>query len=355
MGLGGTVGVVIVGIAGAMGGHLGIAAGAVIGGSYFGDKLSPLSDTTNIAALAAGVTVYEHVQSMLVTTVPSALIAATAYAVLGAVYPPTVGAAGSASLGPFLASLESVFAFNPLLLLPPAIVLGGSVLRKPTVPTLVASALVASVLALVFQPFPLADVLQSLAHGFDAAMVPGAEALPAGVATLLTRGGVYALIEAVVIAMLVFVFIGTLDHVGALDLVAGRAVRFATTRRAAILSALASSAVTNALTSNQYATSFIVADAFKARFDALRIPRKVLSRSLEDTGTMIETVVPWTPSAVFMVATLGVPYAAYAPWQLLTLVNLVVAPLVAILGVGCFYPASDDAVSLPPPTTRHDG
>lgn len=338
----GTVGVVIVGIAGAMGGHLGITAGAVIGGAYFGDKLSPLSDTTNIAALAADVSVYDHVRSMLVTTVPSALIAGSAYAVLGFVAPPTVGAQGGASLAPFLAALEAVFAFNPLLLLPPLIVLAGSILRKPTVPTLVVSALVASALALVFQPYPLADVLQSLYKGFDAAMVPGAgvpgaEALPEGVVTLLTRGGIYALVDAIVIAILVFVFVGAMDHVGALDLVAGRAVRFATTRRAAILAALAASAVTNALTSNQYATSFIVADAFKARFDALRIPRKVLSRSLEDTGTMIETVVPWTPSAVFMVTTLGVPFAAYAPWQLLSLTNLVVAPLVAILGVGCFY------------------
>jgi NhaC family Na+:H+ antiporter len=100
--------------------------------------------------------------------------------------------------------------------------------------------------------------------------------------------------------------------------------------------------MTNALTSNQYATSFIVGDAFKSRFDALGIPRKVLSRSLEDTGTMLESLVPWTPTAVFMVATLGVPYGDYWHWQLLSLANLVIAPALALLGIGCFYDNGTD-------------
>ena len=116
----------------------------------------------------------------------------------------------------------------------------------------------------------------------------------------------------------------------------------ARSRASTILSALGAAALTNSLTSNQYATSFIVGDAFKARFDALRIPRKVLSRSLEDTGTMIESIVPWHAASVFMVATLGVPWADYWSWQLMTLVNFVVAPTVAILGIGCFYDEVDD-------------
>ena len=337
----GTVGVVILGIAGALGADLGVTAGAVIGGAYFGDKLSPLSDTTNIAALAADVSVAEHVRSMLVTTVPSAAVALAVYTAVGVAAPPAAGAAG-AGAGPFMAALDAVFAFHPLLLVPPLVVLAGSLRQMPTVPTLVVSALTAAALALALQPFSLADVLQSMARGFEtAAMAPAAGPLPDGVATLLDRGGLYSLIDAVVIAVMVFTFIGALDVVGALDLVAGRAVGFARTQRAAVLAALTASGVTNALTSNQYATSFIVADAFKGRFDALGLHRKVLSRSIEDTGTMIETVVPWTPSAVFMVATLGVPYAAYAPWQILTLANLVVAPAFAVLGVGLFQKDPD--------------
>ena len=332
----GTVGVVVIGIAAAMGGHLGITAGAVVGGAFFGDKLSPLSDTTNIAALAADVDVFDHIRSMLWTTVPSAIVACAAYSALGVAVPPGAGAAGPTDLQPFIASLDSAFTFHPLLLLPPAIVLVGSVTERPTVPTLIVSVLTACGLALLLQPFTLADVLQSVYRGFDVAMAPWATGVTEPVATLLNRGGLYALIDAIVIAILVFTFIGTCEHVRAIDTVVLRVFRFARRRTATILSTLAAAAVTNALTSNQYATSFIVADAFKAKYDALGISRKVLSRSLEDTGTMLESVVPWTPTAVFMVATLGVPFAAYAPWQLLSLANFVVAPALAILGIGLF-------------------
>jgi len=100
---------------------------------------------------------------------------------------------------------------------------------------------------------------------------------------------------------------------------------------------LASTAFTNAITSNQSATSFIIGDAFKARYDRFGISRKVLSRSIEDYGTMIESIIPWHATSLFMVATLGVSFADYWHWQLLTLVNIVVAPLLVILGIGCFY------------------
>ena len=342
----GTVGVVVIGISAALGGHLGITAGAVVGGAFFGDKLSPLSDTTNIAALAADVDVFEHIRSMLWTTVPSAIIACTAYTVLGFTAPPAASASGSGDLQPFIDSLDSIFAFHPLLLIPPAIVLVGSVLKKPTVPTLVVSVLTACALALGLQPFTLADVMQSVYRGFDTAMAPWATGVTEQVTTLLDRGGLYALIDAIVIAILVFTFIGTMEHVKAIDTVVLRVFRFARRQTATILSTLAAAAVTNALTSNQYATSFIVADAFKAKYDALGISRKVLSRSLEDTGTMLESVVPWTPTAVFMVATLGVPFGAYAPWQLLSLANFVVAPLLVILGIGLF---TSDAPRQPAP------
>ena len=93
---------------------------------------------------------------------------------------------------------------------------------------------------------------------------------------------------------------------------------------------------TNSLTSNQYATSFIIGDAFKGAYDRLAIRRTVLSRSIEDYGTMLESLVPWHPTAVFMVATLGVAWADYWHWQILSLTNLVLAPTLAILGIGCF-------------------
>jgi len=237
-------------------------------------------------------------------------------------------------------ALQGTFNFNTLLLLPPVIVLFGSLRRWPTVPTLMISMLAACVLALVFQRFGVTDVVQSLCKGFDISMAPWAGDVPAGISELLERGGLYALIDAIVIAFTVFIFVGALDHIEAMPRVVGRVFRFAKGRRSTILSSLAAAAFTNSLTSNQYATSFIVGDAFKSKYDRLGIPRKVLSRSLEDTGTMLESLVPWHPTAVFMVATLSVPFAEYWPWQLLSLINLVLAPTFAILGVGCFQKKS---------------
>ncbi|HIE71754.1 MAG TPA: sodium:proton antiporter, partial [Planctomycetes bacterium] len=123
--------------------------------------------------------------------------------------------------------------------------------------------------------------------------------MPAGVVKLIERGGLYSMREAIFVAFLVFFFIGILDRIDAMPTVVNRLFRFARGQRDTVLSALGSAALTNALTANQYATSFIVGDAFKQRFDDLGVPRKILSRSIEDTGTMIESLVPWHPTAVF--------------------------------------------------------
>ena len=338
----GTVGVVIIGIAGALGANLGIAAGAVIGGAYFGDKMSPLSDTTNLAALATDVNLFDHIRSMMVTTFPSTALAAIGFLILGFVHPPASATGNFAGLDVFQSSLSEMFNFNVFLLIPPLIVLVGSLRRKPIIPTLLTSVLVACILALLFQPFTLADVLQSLNRGFAADMAVWMTEIPERTTALVNRGGLYSMSEAIFVAFLVFFFIGAIDVIDAMRTVVDRVFRFASTRSSTILAALGATAFTNAMTSNQYATSFIVGDAFKSRFDTLRIPRKVLSRSLEDTGTMLESLVPWHATAVFMVATLGVPWDQYWHWQLLSLFNFVVAPTLAILGIGCFYNEVDE-------------
>lgn len=341
----GTVGVVIMGIALSVGADLAITAGAVIGGAYFGDKLSPLSDTTVMASLGAEVDLMDHVRSMLWTTIPSALAAALVYTVVGLLHPPG-GSGTTAESAAFLASLERMFRFNPVLLLPPAIVLVGSIRRYPTIPVLGIGILSASILAVTVQPFGAADVFTSLRTGFTPDMAAAwAGEVPAGVATLVSRGGLYSMREAVFVAFLVFFFIGAIDRIDAMPTVVSRVFRFAESRPATVMSALGGAAVTNSLTSNQYATSFIVGDAFRAKFDRLGIPRRVLSRSIEDTGTMIEPIVPWHPTALFMVATLGVPVAEYWRWELLTLFNFVVAPTLAITGIGCFYGEKEESLT----------
>lgn len=332
----GTIGVVIMGVGIASGANPGILAGAIIGGAYFGDKLSPLSDTTNLAALGAEVELFDHIRSMLWTTVPSATIALTLYVILGLIQTPTA-VASTTDAEAFSTALTTMFDFSLFLLLPPALVLWGSIKRYPTIPVLIGSVILATGLALVLQPFSLADVLFAVRDGFNADMATWMSTVPPEVQTLVNRGGLYSMREAIFTAFLVFFFIGAIDRIDAMPIVVNRVFRFAKTRSATILSALGATAVTNAMTSNQYATSFIVGDAFRRRFDDLGISRRVLSRSLEDTGTMLESLVPWHATALFMVATLGVPVADYWYWQFLSLANFIVAPVLAITGIGCFY------------------
>ena len=133
------------------------------------------------------------------------------------------------------------------------------------------------------------------------------------------------------------VFIGSLDILDAMPTIVRRTFSFVKKKSGIIVSSLLATAFTNATTSNQSATSFIIGDAFKPAYDRLKVSRKVLSRSIEDYGTMIETLIPWHASTLFVVATLGVSLADYWHWQLLTLINIFVAPFLAITGIGCFY------------------
>lgn len=337
----GTIGVVLMGMGGALEAHPGILAGAIVGGAYFGDKMSPLSDTTILAAMATRISVYEHIGSMLYTTGPAMAAAVGGYVLLNGWYPPAVQRGGFESLRPFLDSLAGIFHYHPLLLLPPAIVLAGSLLRRPTVPVLMLSILVASGLALLLQRFAPFDVVRALHKGFQVTMgeswVHGP--VPVSVEALLNRGGLYALNDPIITAFMVFLYVGAIDHCRAMAVVMDGALGWIRSPRLTVASALLSTGFASAMTSNQYATTFLVGDAFSERFDRQGIPRRVLSRSIEDCGTMLESLVPWTPTAVYMTTTLGVAWSAWAPYQLLSLVNIPWAFFLALTGLACFLPS----------------
>lgn len=333
----GTIGIVIIGVAMAVHAPLGIVAGAIIAGAFFGDKLSPLSDTTNIAALATEVELYDHIQSMLYTTVPSAILALISFFILGFIYPVETSSQHFQSIDLTLHAIDAMFDFNVFLLLPPLFVLYASIKRKATLPTLVIATAIGVLLAVLFQNFSFTDIIQTIYKGFSHDMYQGAVPIPENVQILFDRGGLYELNDPIIISIMVFIFIGAIDHIRAMPIIVDRLFAFARKKSTIILSSLFSSAITNAMTSNQFATSFVVGDAFKSKYDEFGIDRKVLSRSIEDYGTMIESLIPWTTTTIFMSATLQVPYSEYWHWQLLSLFNIIVAPTLAILGIGCFY------------------
>lgn len=331
----GTIGIVVMGMAQVYGADPAITAAAIVGGAYFGDKLSPLSDTTNIAALATGVDLFEHIRSMLYTTVPAALIAATGYTVLAGLHPVEQMTGELSQLTTTRTELRALFQFSVWLFLPLLVVVVGASLRQPIVLTLLASSFSALILAAIFQEVSFSDLTLSLSTGFDTAMLAQKSTQPL-IPEILNRGGLYSMKEAVLICFLIFAYLGLLQHVQAIE----RSLKpiLARIRRSstAIASALLTTSVTNLFSSNQYATSFIVGASFGPIFDRLKIDRRVLSRSLEDAGTMIENLAPWTPTGIFMATTLGVATLDYAPWQLLSWANLAIAYFYAFTGLACF-------------------
>ncbi len=333
----GTVGLVLMGVAITVDANLPIAAGAVIAGAFFGDKMSPLSDTTNVASLAAEVPLFEHIGSMMYTTMPSAFLSAILYFILGFVYPVETTTESVVQTAVILEGIKSMFNFNILLLVPVAIVLYGSIKRHATLPVLVTSSFSACLIAVFFQQTTVGDAVQSLYKGFDTSMAIWVTDVPDDLNKLFNRGGLYELSEPVIISMIVFIYVGAIDKIDAMPLIVGRVFRFAKSRSSIILSSLASTTFINSITSNQMVASFVVGEAFHSPYDKKGIPRKVLSRSLEDAGTMIECLVPWHTTAIFLGATLGVPVAQYWHWQFLSLINIVVAIVLAITGIGCFY------------------
>lgn len=145
--------------------------------------------------------------------------------------------------------------------------------------------------------------------------------------------------EPVIISIIVFVYVGAIDKINAMPIIVDRVFGFAKSRSSTILATLASTSFINAFTSNQMAASFIVGEAFHKNYDRKGMPRKLLSRSLEDSGTMIENLIPWHTTAIFIGATLGVSVGEYWHWQFLSLINFVVAITYALTGFGCFYKA----------------
>jgi NhaC family Na+:H+ antiporter len=334
----GTIGIVMIGVSEVYGANMAITAAAVVGGSFFGDKMSPLSDTTNIASLATETPLFDHIKSMMYTTGPSAIITAIIYIVMS---PALMGESNSASvelsqIANTMEGIDAIFNFNFLLFLPMVVVIWGSIKKKPIVMTLLSSAWLAMILALVFQDFTFNDIFQSFNKGFSIEMATNKN-IDAEVLNILNRGGLYNLIEGITVCILIFAFIGTLQVMNSIDIVIKSLMSNIKTQKQTVLAALTTTAFTNLTTSNQYATSFIIGEAFKKKFDKMGIPRKVLSRSIEDAGTMLENLAPWTPSGIFMAATLGITSLEYAPYQFMSIINIIIAYVFAATGYACFF------------------
>jgi NhaC family Na+:H+ antiporter len=321
----GTLGVAFMGVAHGLGIPLGQAAGAVVAGAYFGDKLSPFSDTTNLAPIAAGSNLYDHIKHMLWTTTPAWMLGLVVYFFLG-LQTMHSGNVSMAKTEMIMHTIQSSFTFSWWLLLPPAITLFSAVFKKPIIPNMLLSSLVAVIFAMVFQQMNFTDSIATMATGYHA------HTGQSMVDALLTRGGMSSMMHVTLLAFAAFAFGGILQSTGMLDVILERLLKVAHTRGKLIASSVFASIATAFMTGSSYLSILIPGELFAPAYKKLHLAAKNLSRTTEDSGTVIVPLVPWSIAGVFMAGTLGVDTIDYAPWAVMCYTGFIFAIIYGFTG-----------------------
>ena len=332
----GTVGLAMMGVALGLGLDATITAAAVISGSIFGDKLSPLSETTNLAPLCAGCGLYEHIGSMMYTTVPSAVIAGIVYFIAGRGIETQDGLPEEAVN--MLASLDSIYEWNVLLLLPFLLILSSALLKFPPVPTLLASVIISLILGATVQDFDLVAGIASIIKGFTIETFYTGD-VAGQVITLLNRGGMSSMSSVIIILFCGYTFIGIVSSTGMLRVAVKPLMNHINGRVSLIFATLMTDLIVLLCAGSSYPPHIVAGEMFRKKFIDQGIELKVLSRSMEDIGTMIAPLVPWGSSGAFYAATLGVAAwgsGGYALWAVNTWINPIIAMICAITGFGIF-------------------
>jgi Na+:H+ antiporter, NhaC family len=330
----GTIGVAMMGTAAALDVPLPLVAGAVVSGAYFGDKMSPLSDQTVLSALSAQADLYRHIRHMLYTAGPSFVLALVVFAAAGRFG--DVSAAGlPEGARALLADIESIYHLGWIVLLPPAVVVLCIVRRVPPALAIGLASLVAAAIGVAVQGFAVQDTVLAAVTGFRLPMIAatGADpgALGAAFARLAERGGLYSMAPTLVVVFAAFLVAAGMHVSGALDVLIARLLAAARSTFSLIASTMAAGATLVGLTSHGGVTVLVVGGLFQPAYRDRGFTPENLSRSLEDSVTLTEVLMPWTVSAVFMATTLGVPTAAYAPWAVFCYSGPVFSLLIAAL------------------------
>ena len=304
----GTVGVAFMGIAMGLGLPLGPAAGAVVCGAYFGDKMSPFSDIPNLAAVTAGADLFDHIKHMMWSAVPGWLLSLGVFFFFG--FRSQAQAVSSEVLTKITGTLRTHFTFNVWLLLPLVIVFALAFAKKPTIPGMLLSSLIAVLLAAVFQKAPLADLAASLNTGY-----PAATGVPE-VDRLLSRGGLMSMMETQLVAITAFCFGGIMQKTGMLGVVLDKVMAGARKAGSIVLVTIGSCVVTALVTGSSYLAVILPGELLGPAFRKLRLAPKNLSRIIDECGGIIVPLVPWSMAGVYVAGALGVPVLDYLPWAI---------------------------------------
>ncbi len=314
----GTVGVALMGVGAGLSVDPAMTAGAIISGAYLGDKMSPLSDTTNLAPAVAEGDLFDHIKSMMYTTVPGFAITLVIFGALGMNYGGTVN---TASIDAILQVIEQNFNLSILTLIPPAIILTAAIKKVPSLITLVSATLAAAVLAIFLQGESVTSIAGILNSGYASAS--GIDEID----TLLSRGGLQSMNWTASLAMLGITLGSVLEKNGVLEVLLGQVVRLTKSIGGLVTSVVLSAIGLNMITASQYTSLVITGRMFVGEYKKRDLLPQTLSRTLEDSATLTSPLVPWNTCGVFMAGTLGVSTLAYAPYAILCWV----VPIISIV------------------------
>jgi len=335
----GTVGVALIGIASAQDLNLGLAAGAVISGAYFGDKMSPLSDTTNLAPAMAGTDLFTHIRHMAWTTTPSILLAIGLFAIVGL----QAGAPrDTTAVEAIRMSLQEHFQIGIHMLIPLALVLVLVVRKMPALPALLIGSLTGCLFAVLFQSQAVVAFVNTPELPTWVALLKGAwislfdgYSLQSGNAALddlLSRGGMSSMLSTVWLILSAMTFGAVMETTGMLQRIADAILGAVRGTGSLIAATLGTSIGMNIIASDQYMAIVLPGRMYRAEFARRGLAPQNLSRTLEDAGTLTSPLVPWNTCGAFMAQTLGVATTAYLPFAFFNLLNPLVAAIYGFTG-----------------------
>ncbi len=335
----GTIGVALMGIGGGLGIPLPLVAGAVLSGAYFGDKMSPLSDTTNMAPAMAGTDLFTHIKHMSYTTGVSITLTLIIEIVISMSYG---GGEGEVErVQAMLNTLNENFTINPVLLLPPVLVLVVSFKKMPAIPGITLGVLAGALCAVGLQGANYETLLDVAFNGFTSET--GIE----DVDSLLSRGGMNSMLYTISLVIVAMMFGGVMERTNQLKAIADRILAAAKSQGSLIVSTVLTSIGANLILCDQYMAIVMGARTYAQAYRDRGLAPENLSRAVEDSATVTANLVPWNSGGAYQAATLGVATLAYLPFAFFCWLSPIVTIIFGITGWTIYPLAKEDADDAP--------
>lgn len=332
-GTAGTIGIALMGVATGLGIPAPVAAGAIISGSYFGDKMSPLSDTTNLAPAMAGTDVFTHVKFMIKPTVISYLITLGIFGVVGMRF----GGANvdMSSIDVMKTGLQNSFNISPLLLLPPVVVIVSISRKMPAIPGIFLGIVVGGVMGVFFQGVNFGEILSASYNGFVS------ETGIASIDDLLSAGGLSNMMFSISLTIIAMMFGGIMEKTGQLEVIVNKLLKGVKTAQGLIALTIGTCVASNMTMPEQYISIVVPGRMYAKAYEDMNLHPKTLSNALESAGTLTSALIPWNTCGVFLYGVLGVPTYMYAKWAVFNYITPIVVIALSFVGITVAYMKKD--------------